>query len=454
MTGSGLLRHVAPSRLAALAATRTGIVALTTGGSMIVRMGSSIILTRLLAPEAFGLVGIVNSIFITLVLLTDLGFQSYVVRHHRGDEPHFRNVIWTIHAWRGLGLTILTMGMAPFVSAFMQKPELTWPFIALSSTFLLMGLASLSLMTALRHDASRKLSLFDLAIQIFQTISCILIALWIRNVWAIILSMILQNVVRSAASYWLFPDAGHRLASDKEIRKDFFAFSRVVMASSALSLVLFQCDKIVLGRLLTLSEFGLYAIALNLASAPTSFADSYISRVSFPVYAATWRNDPAQMRSVYYSVGRLPSLLYAFLCGALVGGAGLTVAILYDPRYQGAALMLSLLSIGSALRFPNFAAAEVQTAVGKVKGTLQANVIRLAWIAIAGTIGYQYFGAFGVVGAVGLMEVPALLFNWLALRRLDILDLRKEFAFIAIALTGAGMAFAFAETVRHFLPRL
>ncbi|MDO6413398.1 oligosaccharide flippase family protein [Sphingomonas sp. BIUV-7] len=454
MTLASVLRHAAPGRLVALGRTRSGVLALSTIGSMVVRMGSSVILTRLLSPEAFGLVGIIGSIFFTLGMLTDLGFQSYVVRHERGDERHFRDVIWTIHAWRGLALALLAAAASPLIADFMQKPELAWPIAVVGSTFFLNGVASLSQMTALRSDSARLLSVLDLLFQIFQTLSCLLLAVWLRSVWAIIISMVLQSAVRSVASYFIFPDAGHRLARDRDVSRDFFAFSRIVLVSSALSLLLFQSDKLVLGRLLTLQEFGLYAIALNLSSAPASFADSYISRVSFPLYASTWRTDPGRLSEVYYSVGRMPSLLYALVCGGLAGGAPLGIAILYDDRYAGAGPFLSLLAIGSALRFPNFAAAEVQTAIGRVKGTMHANIVRIAWLAVAGTAGFRLYGPIGLVGAVGLMELPALAYNWTALQRLGILNLRKELVFVACALAGAAIAFAASRTILALMPSL
>src|SRR5690348_8190608 len=86
--------------LGSLWRTRTGVVVLTGVGSLFVRTLSSIILTRLLAPQDFGIVGIIGSIFFVLAMITDLGFTSFVVPHPRGDERHFRDVIWTIHAVR------------------------------------------------------------------------------------------------------------------------------------------------------------------------------------------------------------------------------------------------------------------------------------------------------------------------------------------------------------------
>jgi O-antigen/teichoic acid export membrane protein len=266
--------------------------------------------------------------------------------------------------------------------------------------------------------------------------------------------MVMMWVVRIIVSFVLFTDAAQRPARDRELSKEFLAFSRVVVMSSTLALLIAQIDKLVLARLFTLPQFGLYAIALNIASAPGAFCDAYVMRVVFPVYAQMWRTAPSALPSVYYSVRRLPSLLYAFGCGGLVGGAGLLVAVLYDPRYAGASRYIALLAIASTLRLPNLAAAEMMTAVGKIRMTLHANVVRVIWLCSAIPLGFFWFGPLGVVASVGLMEVPAMLYSWFVLRRLGVLDLREELAYLAAAASGATIGYLCASAALSLFPRL
>ena len=443
-----------PARGWRLLGSRSGVMAVTTGGNLVVRMASSVVLTRLLTPDAFGLVGIITVVFFTIGMLTDLGFQSYVVRTPGSDDRHFRNVIWTIHAWRGLLITAIAVGLAPVAGRLLHKPELTWPLAAASLTLLMSGLSSLSLFTALREDRARRLSWLELGIAVFQAAAGILLALVWRNVWSVIAAMLLGGFMRMVLSYVLFPDSVARLARDKRISRDFFAFSRVVLMSSALSLVMSQTDKLVLARLFTLAQFGLYAIAVNLASAPAAFADTYIHRVVFPALARTWQLDRTAIPGVYYRMKRTVLLLYAFGCGGLIGGAGLLVSILYDPRYQSASAYLALLAISTAFRMPNTAAAELMAAMGEIKVTLHANATRLAWLAVMGTIGFWAFGTIGLVAAVGTIELAPYLYSCGVLRRHRILNLREEGLFIAALALGAAAGFGVAEGALFFWPQL
>lgn len=412
------------------------------------------ILTRLLSPAEFGIVGIITSVFVAVAMITDLGFMDFLVRHERTEDRHFRDVIWTIHAKRGLGVFAAVAALSPIIAWALNKPSIALPLAVASSLFAINGLFSISLLTALRYDKARLVSVLDFGLQIFQTVACVLLALWWHNAWSIIAAMILQAGLRTILSYRLFPDSSQRLARDPEIRREFLVFSRFVLMSSALTLVVGQSDKVVLGRILTLGEFGLYSIALTIASAPMSFADSYVSRIIFPICAKTWREGRGDLADVYYKVRRFPAALYALACGGLIGSAGLAIAILYEPRYAGAAPLLSLLMISTALRLPNFAAAQLLVAVGQVHKTVHVTIVRLAWICAAMPLGLLCFGPIGVVAAVGTIEVPTMLYSWILLRRLKVLNLKEEIAFVGLIGAGAAIGWLGATEILHLFPKL
>ncbi|WP_341632047.1 oligosaccharide flippase family protein [Sphingomonas agri] len=441
-------------RLLALAVTRTGVLALTTVGNLVVRTGSSMILTRLLRPYDFGIVGIITSVFYMVSMVTDLGFQAFLVRHERTEDPHFRNVIWTIHAKRGFALFATVAAAAPLIAWALGKPVVALPLAVASATFVINGLASLSLMTALRRDKARELSILDFGLQIFQTIVGVLLALWWRNAWAIIAVMLLQSIVRCGLSYALFRDSSQRPERDHAIAREFFAFSRVILMSSALSLLIGQSDKLVLARLFTLDQFGLYAIAITIASAPVSFAESYVHRVLFPIYAQTWRQAPAEIGHVYYKAKRRAGALYAFSCGGLIGSASLLIALLYDPRYLPASTFLSLLMIASSLRLTTIAASEVLTAIGDMKRMLRMNVVRVLWLALAIPGGFVLLGSLGVVAAVGLIEVPAMLYSWVLLRRMAVLRIGEELTILGLICAGAAIGFLCSTEILLLFPHL
>ena len=63
--------------------------------SQALRLLSNLILTRLLVPEAFGLVAAANTLYFALVMFSDLGIWQSVVKSERGTQARFLGTAWT-----------------------------------------------------------------------------------------------------------------------------------------------------------------------------------------------------------------------------------------------------------------------------------------------------------------------------------------------------------------------
>lgn len=429
-------------RLKELTLRDTNVVVASVILTNFLRALSSVILTRLLVPEVFGIAGIIGSVIFTFGMVSDLGFQAFVVRHPDGDKPRFLDTIWTMQVARSVILTLAVLATAPAVAALFGKHELEAVIAVSAFTFVLDGVASLSLLTALRHRMILRLSVLELATLAFQIAVSVVLAYYWRNYWAILVSMLASSAFKSTLSYAVFPNSFRKPAFDRAYINDLWQFARFVTGSSIITLLLLQTDKLVLARLMPLDHFGFYMLAANLATAPLAFTSAYASRVLFPYYSQSWRDGLPDLRGVFYAKRRLPSLLYCFAAGGLIGSAPLIVDILYDPRYVTAATYLQIMSISSLFALASNASNEALTATGYIRVTFQANIVKFAGFAILGSVGYALWGIIGLVLAVGLMEIPPLLFKWFQLRRSGLLDMRQELLFLAAGIPGMAIGAA------------
>ncbi|MET0370070.1 MAG: oligosaccharide flippase family protein [Sphingobium sp.] len=437
-------------RLVDLVNRDTNIVVLFVIINNLLRAVSSVILTRLLMPEVFGISGILSSIAFTAAMVSDLGFQTFVVRHEDGDKPRFLDTIWTIALVRSAMLTLVLVAASGPIAALFDKPELAPLIAGYSVTFLIDGLASLTLLTALRKRLVLRLSLLELAVAILQIIVATLLAWAWRDAWAVIGALLAAAAFKTALSYIMFSDAFRRFAFDRAYAGDLWRFARFVTGSSIITLLLMQCDKLIFARLMPLDAFGFYILAGSLASGALAFTSAYASRVLYPTYAQLWREGCADLRDQYYAKRRLPSLLYCFCAGGLIGCAPLVIAILYDPRYAPAGLYLRILTLTPLFMLASNAANETLVATGRIRATFEANVVKLLWLGVAGPIAYLTQGVIGLVIVFAIMEVPALLFKWLLMHRIALLDLRQELLFLGAALGGIAIGVAGDLILRPF----
>ena len=146
-------------RLFQLAVSGTASIVATAIATNLLRIASSVTLTRLLDAQAFGIVGIVTSVAIILQLVSDIGVLPFVVRHERGDDRAFLDEIWTLRLIRSTALTIVMAALAIPVSRFLDKPEFALILAIWSVNFFIDGLSSMVFATAVREQRLWRLAL-------------------------------------------------------------------------------------------------------------------------------------------------------------------------------------------------------------------------------------------------------------------------------------------------------
>jgi O-antigen/teichoic acid export membrane protein len=431
-------RHAAPVMVTTLAATN------------ILRIFSNLILTRLLAPEAFGIIGVLTSVTFVLQMVTDMGYHAFVVRSREADQRHFLNVVWTIRLFRSVVLTALMFSCAGLLADAFNKPELTTPIRAASFLFLFEGLRSLYFYTAERARRASYVTVVEFAIFILQTIITIAAAFVIQSFWAIVIGMYAAAILNAIFSYTLFEGGLHKIAFDKRIGGELWAFARIVVASSIITIILGQADKVFVGRSLTLELFGLYMLAVNITGAALRLINVYVARLVFPTLAETQRTAPETLRKVYYACRRRMTIGLAFLLGGGIGGGHLLVRILFDERYLGSGIFVSLLSIPPLFILLTHPAENLLVVLGRIKSGLEANIVRLAWIAIAAPLAFYLYGLMGLVTAFATIEVAAVCYWWWRVGKTGYLDWREEALPLAAAALGGAIGFA-ADRLVSFL---
>jgi len=430
------------TRLRQLATGGTASIAFNVAATNVLRIASSMTLTRLLDSSAYGVVGVITSVAYMLAMLSDVGIYDFLVRHHEGDERKFLDQVWTLRLIRGVALGVLMIVIAKPMTIFLGKPQLALVVAVWSLSFILDGLSSLSFATAVRHQKLWRLSNMELIANITTLVVSVVLAAVTHSYWAMIGGMLLGAVVKLILSYVMFPGSRRRWHFDMSRSREMWGFSRYIAMSSILSLAIMQSDKVVLARIMPLSAFGLYAIAVTLSSAPGGLAGPYAIRVLLSVYSKAAREYRPALRQVVYSARRKVALVYMAGVGVLIGAAPLIVEILYDARYRGVTPFLQLLLISTALKMPGLSAKQALIAVGRTGAQLIGNVASILWLAIGGAVGLATGNIMLLVAIVGTVEVPNFLcFMW-SMRREGLVNWTEEGLGLAAIVAGAAGGWA------------
>lgn len=311
------------------------------------RLASNLVLTRLLFPEAFGLMAIVTVIIQSLQLFSDFGIRGSVVNHPRGDDPVFLNTAWTFRVIRGCCLWIILCLLAQPVARFYGEPILRVLIPIVALTAVIDGLTSTAIFTLQRHVRAGKLAALDLGTQTFSIVLMIgWASLW-PSIWALVVAALGGKLLYAAVSHMMCTAHGNRFAWEPEAARAFFRYGRWIFVATAMTFIASHVDRAVLGKFITMSQLGIYSIAAMLSQFLVQASQSVGQRILFPIYAKLARNDRADMRRLTFQFRTvlLASLLPPLWCLILWGPQ--IVELLYDPRYAEAGWMLQILAAGA-----------------------------------------------------------------------------------------------------------
>ncbi|OUC11644.1 MAG: hypothetical protein B0A82_25895 [Alkalinema sp. CACIAM 70d] len=375
------------------------------GLSMIMRIGSSLIMTRLLFPDLFGLMNLLYTLLAGLHLFSDMGSGPNIIRSEKGDDPELLNNVWTLQVIRGLVLWLICLLLALPASRFYNEPQLLWllPIVGLSC--IIGGLHSTSIFTLTRRMETGVWSRFQLQNQLISTSLTIGLALFNRNIWTLVVSYLLAESIQTIRSHYLIPNYRNRFAWNNSIIKELLNFGRWILMSTALTFLAGQSDRLLLGKFLSFTYLGIYSVAASLADMPRQLILSIASSVVFPALSQLSSHTRKEFHEKLLK-NRWPILVLAATSIALTAAIGdLCVQVLYDHRYDQAGWMFFLLILGL---WPNILISTVSPAMlalNKPYYETFGNSLKLMTTVIGIPLGYHALGLVGAVTAVAVNDI-------------------------------------------------
>jgi O-antigen/teichoic acid export membrane protein len=424
----------------------------TYGVTSIIKLGSSLVLTRLLNPEAYGIFAILLSFLFMVELISDVGTTALLIRHARGNEVKFIHTVWTIRLIRCCLNFCLVFFGAPVIAAIYQTPVLTSAFRILSFWFLLMGAESMSFILAQRDRRARISNYADMISNAVMTIFVIVVASVLKSYFALIYGALLQRALLTIGSYFFYRNIGVGIAFDREAWTDQLRFARFVLPSSLLTIVLSQYDKLVLLKLFNLALLGIYGIAGNMLGPILGVTLHNARVVLYARCAEYFRADRSSARERYYAENRRLFLVGVLLPALLAGFSQSVVGILYDPRYEMAGPILTILGLGAIITSLQNSSENLLVASGRTHTVLVANVIRLCSIIPATFLGYYLFGFYGFLWFNCAATIPLLIYFYSAQRKLGLLKLSNELTLLGIGLLVFLLSFAASHLLLASIP--
>jgi O-antigen/teichoic acid export membrane protein len=418
-----------------------------------IRLGSSLVLTRIVLPEAYGIMTILLSIYFVVEMLADVNVSLFIVRDKNGADPRYLNTAWTMRFGRGLLNSVIVFLCAPLISSSLYHiPALTSPLRVFSLLFTIAALESMAFPLAIRRKQTRIYVYSELVTSFLATGFTITYCYYSRNYWGMIYGTLLSRALMTLFSYQFYRDLRPKLQFDRTAAREILQLTKFTMPSSMLTLALSQFDKVAFLRLFDLSLLGVYGLAANIAALIESLITKISQLVLYPRCAHNFRTDRDTFALKYYTENIRLFIAILILPAAVGGAAHFIIRFLYPAQYALAGTVLQALMLRAALLSLASPAEDLLIAAGESHVILFGNIFRAVSMCAASLIGYYFLGFLGFIYGIAFSGLPPLIYYLWLQRGKGMLNVRYEIYKVAFVLGIAVTAHLASTLLLAFWP--
>jgi O-antigen/teichoic acid export membrane protein len=174
------------------------------GIKVVLNMGSTVVLARLLTPADYGLIGMVTGVTGFVEMFKDAGLSMATVQRERITNEQISTLFW-LNVALSVGLMSVVIALAPVVAVFYHEPRLTWVTVALAGTFLLSGLTVQHQALLRRNMKFKQLAVIDILSLGAGAITAVVMAWLGYRYWALVGMGVASSFVNAVAAWIAMP---------------------------------------------------------------------------------------------------------------------------------------------------------------------------------------------------------------------------------------------------------
>ncbi|WP_368882757.1 lipopolysaccharide biosynthesis protein [Proteus mirabilis] len=398
----------------------SAIERLTTQG---IQVSVMLILGRMLGPTAFGLIGML-AIFIAISqTLVDSGFSNALIRKKIKTESDYATTFYFNIFISFLCYSILYI-ISPYIAEFYKQPQLEiltkiQGLVVIVNAFSIIQRTKLTINMDFKTQA--KTSLFSICL---SSILSIYTAYLGFGVWALIIQILSFSIFNTILLNIYFPWFPRKRFSNRSFSY-LFGFGSKLLISSLIDTIYNNLYQIIIGKIFSANQLGLYSQANNLSYTPAMSLTGIIQRVTYPMLSQV-KNNKVDFDAIYLLTLRLTALIIFPLLIGLGIIAQPFILIVLGEKWSYAATLLSILCIGYML-YPIHA---INLNLLQVKGRsdlfLKLEIIKKILVTIILIITVP-LGIEAICIGIVIQSYLALLINTYYTGKLTSINIKKQF---------------------------
>ncbi|OCX66442.1 hypothetical protein BFP70_05140 [Thioclava sp. SK-1] len=383
----------------------SALVAIGFGGQNVLRLVSNLILTRILFPEAFGLMGLVYVFISGVTMFSDLGINTSIMQNKRGEEPDFLNTAWTVQILRGFLLWVVLLILAYPTAQIYDEPRLIWLLPSAGLIAIVQGFRTTKVAVANRNMKIGVQVMSELSAQTIGMLCTVVLAMIWPDVWTLVVGALIAPVINNIVLHIRLPGPRNRLHWDRSAVSELIHFGKFIFLSSIAGFIVNQSDRAVLGAYIPVRDLGIYMIAYTVASIPLLLVHAAASKILLPIYRKFPMHESQGNRAKVLRARRLmraASMSLVFVFSAF--GVAL-ISWMYDARYAMAGPMVIFMGLSMAAQIATSLYDGCYLSQGDSNSHFRLVGLGAVLQLIFLLVGVHYFGTLGAILAPCLTAI-------------------------------------------------
>jgi O-antigen/teichoic acid export membrane protein len=359
-----------------------------------VQIVATVVLSRLLNPQEFGVVAIITTFSVLLVSCGQIGLPEAVVQRKQVDHTLVSDLFW-LNSGFALLLTILFASAGPLFAKFYRDPRLTMITVGVAIPIFLTSFSVIHVGLLKRGMRFSAVSLNEVAGRAASVCTSILFAWLGWGYWALIFGAIAQPVSMTIGA-WALCRWVPSLPTRRPEVKDAVRFASHVYTRFTTAYIGRNADNFIVGFAFGPTTLGFYKRAYDLFNLPSSQL-----LYAFPVGVSTLSrlaDDPPQYRRFFLSGLAMLTLVGMAVGGVLtLAGPDLVVFVL-GQKWEPAGRIFQLFGPGIGPMLIYSTAGVIQLSLGTTERYIRWGFVELFSTLLMFVLAVHW-GPLGIAGA-------------------------------------------------------
>lgn len=313
-------------------------------GTQVVSFLVTIVLARLIAPEAFGAVAIVAIFTTILQVFVDSGLGSALVQKEDADETDFSSVFY-FNIVVCLILYIALYFSAPFISSFYDNPRLTPLLRVASLSLIITGLRSTQESYITRNLLFKKHFIATTVASLFSAIVAIVMAYMGLEAWAIVGQQLLNTGISTLIIWYLVPWRPHLLCSLDRL-KGLISYGWKILGANLVDTIYSESRSLLIGKVYSSKDLAYYNQGKTFPYMIVSGINGALNSVLFPVMSRS-QNNQSEIKEILRRTIRISVYFIGAILTYLICTAESFVSVLLTEKWLPCTIYLQILCFDS-----------------------------------------------------------------------------------------------------------